>query len=380
MIEVRHLCKKYGELTVLKDVNVVINKGDVVSVIGPSGTGKSTFLRCLNLLEKPDGGSVVIEGTDLLSPATNISEVRKKMGMVFQNFNLFENYSVMDNLMIGPVKQLGFTPEDAYHQAMDLLKLVGLSAKAENFPEELSGGQKQRVAIARCLSMKPDIILFDEPTSALDPTMVSEVLSVIRKLASQGMTMVIVTHEMRFARDVSTRVLYMDEGVVYESGTPEEIFDHPKQERTRRFIYHIRNLEYHIVDADYDYGDIINQITLFAQKYFFSKEQTDNLQLIVDETLVSCMAAGDDVKKTIFGNGGVDITVEYDESRNEVKVIFVADKCLKSFLSSDNMDDNLSEMILRGVSESVNETVTDGKLKLEIVMKTFHHHTSQENA
>lgn len=372
MIEVQHLNKKYGGTTVLKDVNAVINKGDVIAVIGPSGTGKSTFLRCLNLLERPDGGSINIDGTDLLAPTTNIPEVRKKMGMVFQNFNLFENYSIIDNLMIGPIKQLGFTPKDAYCQAIDLLKLVGLVAKANSFPEELSGGQKQRVAIARCLSMKPEIILFDEPTSALDPTMVSEVLSVIRKLATQGMTMVIVTHEMRFAKDVSTRVFYMDEGVIYESGTPEEIFDHPKRERTRKFIYHIRNFEYQIKDANYDYGDIINQITQFAQKYFFSKEQTDNLQLIIDETLVSCMSADNDIKTSMFTKGGIKIVVEYEESRNHVKVIFEANECLKTFLSSNNIEDNFSKMILTGISESINETIENERLRLEIVMKNLN--------
>ncbi len=370
MIEVQHLNKKYGELTVLNDVNAVINKGDVIAVIGPSGTGKSTFLRCLNLLEKPDGGSIKIEGTELLSSTTKITDVRKKMGMVFQNFNLFENYSIIDNLMIGPIKQLGFTPKDAYIQAMNLLRQVGLVAKADCFPDELSGGQKQRVAIARCLSMKPDIILFDEPTSALDPTMISEVLSVIRKLAIQGMTMVIVTHEMRFAKDVSTRVFYMDEGEIYESGTPEEIFDHPKRERTRKFIYHIRNFEYRIKDANYDYGDIISQLTMFTQKYFFSKEQTDALQLIIDETLVSCTSVDNSIKESMFAKGGIDIFVEYEESKNHVKVIFEANECLKTFLPSKNLDDNFSEMILKGVSESINETTANGKLKMEIVMKT----------
>lgn len=368
MIEVSHLVKRYGDLTVLKDVNAVINKGDVVSIIGPSGTGKSTFLRCLNLLEKPDGGSITIEGTNLLAPETDVPAIRKKMGMVFQNFNLFENYSVADNLMIGPIKQLGTDPKAAYERAMELLKLVGLQAKADAFPDELSGGQKQRVAIARCLSMKPDIMLFDEPTSALDPTMVSEVLSVIRKLATQGMTMIIVTHEMRFAKDVSTRVFYMDQGVIYESGTPDEIFEHPQLERTKQFIYRIRNFEYNIPNEQYDYVEMISLIEQFSQKYFFSLKRVNNIQLVVEETLESCMACGAEIKEKMFAAGGIHITIEYEEKLNKVKVIFESDQCLNTFFPTGT-DDNLSEVIINGVSDSITEKTENGKLRLEVMLK-----------
>ena len=237
MIQVSHLKKVYGNgLEVLRDVNATIGRGEVISIIGPSGTGKSTFLRCLNLLETPSGGSITVGGCDLLSKRTDVSKLRQKMGMVFQSFNLFNHLSIMENLCIGPMKLLGKSRKDAEARALELLAMVGLAEKADAMPSQLSGGQKQRIAIARCLSMEPEIILFDEPTSALDPTMVSEVLGVIRTWAKQGMTMVIVTHEMRFARDVSTRIFYMDQGVVYEEGTPEQIFGNPTQERTKAFL------------------------------------------------------------------------------------------------------------------------------------------------
>ena len=236
MIQIKHLQKKFDNLEVLSDVNLNIKCGEVISIIGPSGTGKSTFLRCLNLLEQPTGGSIVIDGEEVLNGKINASRLRQKMGMVFQSFNLFNHLSVLDNVCIGPVKLLGKSRKEAEAKAKELLKMVGMAEKAHAMPSELSGGQKQRAAIARCLSMDPEIILFDEPTSALDPTMVSEVLSVIRALARQGMTMAIVTHEMSFARDVSTRVVYMDEGIIYEEGTPEEIFEHPKHPRLQDFL------------------------------------------------------------------------------------------------------------------------------------------------
>ena len=236
MISVSHLKTSYNGVTVLKDVNAEIEKGEVISIIGPSGTGKSTFLRCLNRLETPDGGRIVVDGTDVTDPKTDISAVRRKMGMVFQNFNLFGNLTVIGNIMAAQCDLLKKTPAEAKAKAMELLGRVGLAAKADALPDELSGGQKQRIAIARALAMDPDILLFDEPTSALDPTMVGEVLAVIKDLAKTGMTMLIVTHEMGFARDVSTRIFYMDEGVVYEEGTPDAVFNRPQKPKTVEFV------------------------------------------------------------------------------------------------------------------------------------------------
>lgn len=273
MIRIQHLKKKFDELTVLKDVNIHIKRGEVISVIGPSGTGKSTLLRCMNLLEWPTGGSIIVDGEELLSAnKVDAPKLRRKMGMVFQSFNLFDHLSVLENVCIGPIKLLGMSKVEATRRAMRLLKMVGMAEKARSMPAELSGGQKQRAAIARCLSMNPEIILFDEPTSALDPTMVSEVLSVIRTLAKQGMTMVIVTHEMSFARRVSTRVLYMDKGIIYEEGTPEEIFDHPKRERTRVFVNSIRDFHYAIHSEDYDLYAFEAELRNFCNKYFLAEE------------------------------------------------------------------------------------------------------------
>ena len=236
MISVRHLRKSFNGVVVLRDVNAEIAKGEVVSVIGPSGTGKSTFLRCLNRLETPDGGTVLIDGMDVTMPKADLAAVRRKMGMVFQNFNLFGNLTVLGNVTAAQCDILGVSKAAAKKKATELLERVGLADKADALPDELSGGQKQRVAIARALAMDPEILLFDEPTSALDPTMVGEVLAVIRDLARTGMTMLIVTHEMGFARDVSTRIFYMDEGVVYEDGTPAEVFTTPKMPKTVEFV------------------------------------------------------------------------------------------------------------------------------------------------
>ncbi|KXG78768.1 Glutamine transport ATP-binding protein GlnQ [Fervidicola ferrireducens] len=236
MIEVKDLYKNFGKLEVLKGINARIEKGEVVVVIGPSGSGKSTFLRCLNLLEKPTRGEIKIEGKSLLDPSTDINKVRQDVGMVFQHFNLFPHKTVVENITLAPIKVKGISPKDAREKAMELLERVGLADKAECFPASLSGGQKQRVAIARALAMNPKVMLFDEPTSALDPEMIKEVLDVMKDLASEGMTMVVVTHEMRFAREVGDRVLFMDEGKILEEGTPEEIFESPQNPRTKEFL------------------------------------------------------------------------------------------------------------------------------------------------
>lgn len=236
LIEVKNLCKNFGQLEVLKGIDQEIKRGDILSIIGPSGSGKSTFLRCLNLLEVPTSGTVIFEGVDITSKKIKLHQHRQKIGMVFQHFNVFPHLTVLENITITPILEKKLSKEVAIKAAEELLKKVGLFDKRDEYPRKLSGGQKQRLAIIRALAMEPDVMLFDEPTSALDPEMVKEVLEVIRDLALNGMTCVIVTHEMGFAKSISKKVIFMDEGIIEEQGTPEEIFEHPQSPRTIAFL------------------------------------------------------------------------------------------------------------------------------------------------
>ena len=240
MINVSHLEKKFGDNSVLKDINTHIYPGECVVVIGPSGAGKSTFLRCLNRLDEPTGGSIVIDGTDILAPETDINQMRQHMGMVFQHFNLFPHKTVIENVMLAPVKLKLMNEEEAKKKALELINRVGLSDKVDEYPAKLSGGQKQRVAIARALAMNPKVMLFDEPTSALDPEMVGEVLDVMQRLVKDGMTMVVVTHEMGFAREVADRILFMADGEILEDKSPKDLFENPDNERVKNFLKTIR--------------------------------------------------------------------------------------------------------------------------------------------
>jgi polar amino acid transport system ATP-binding protein len=360
MIKVQHLQKKFGDLTVLKDITTEIQKGEVVSIIGPSGTGKSTFLRCLNLLEHPTGGSIHIDGIDVLDKKADVAKIRQRMNMVFQSFNLFSHLSVLDNLTLGPIKLRGLAKPEADQKALELLRLVGLAEKAHNYPDELSGGQKQRVAIARCLAMDPEIILFDEPTSALDPTMVSEVLSVIRRLARDGMTMALVTHEMEFARDVSTRVFYMDEGLIYEEGTPEQIFENPQKAKTRAFIHRIRSSNHHIASPDFDLYAMNAEIEAFCEKHVLPKKTRQDLLLLVEELLI--------LYKPALASAPVDLGIGYSEKTGRIELA-----CETAGSSGDPIakaeEDDLGVMIIRNLTEGIQFTRENGREKLELKMK-----------
>ena len=276
MIVVEKLCKSFAGVPVLSNLDASFNKGEIVSIIGPSGAGKSTFLRCLNLLETPDSGRILIDGVD--SQEMDVRKLRMKMGMVFQQFNLFPHLSALENITLAPRSLLKLSKAEADELGSELLEKVGLAGKEWAFPKELSGGQQQRVAIARALAMKPEIILFDEPTSALDPTMVNEVLGVIRSLAYEdGMTMAIVTHEMRFARDVSDQVFYMDQGVVYEAGAPEVIFESPVRPRTRAFIRRVDTFSFDIFEDNFDFYRFDAKIDDFAMKHLLDHERRETL-------------------------------------------------------------------------------------------------------
>ena len=275
-----HLRKSYGSLDVLRDITADIHRGEVISIIGPSGTGKSTLLRCLNLLEQPTGGSIVVDGEDILAKGYPVNRLRQKMGMVFQSFNLFEHKTVLENVIFAPCQLRRMPEEEARREGLALLRKVGLAEKADVYPSSLSGGQKQRVAIARALAMKPDVILFDEPTSALDPTMVGEVLSVIRQLAKEGMTMLIVTHEMKFAHDVSTRIFFMYDGYIHEDGSPRQIFESPVHSATKAFIQRIRKEVFEIGGPDFDFLGMHSAVNAFCHKYGIPEKEEKAQQLI----------------------------------------------------------------------------------------------------
>lgn len=317
LIHVEHLHKEYADVSPLKDVNTVVHSGEVITIIGPSGTGKSTFLRCLNRLETPTGGKITVFGEDTGKKDVDLCSLRKRMGMVFQSFNLFPHLTVIENVMLAPTQLKGETKQEAFAYGMYLLKTVGMAERALSYPDELSGGQKQRVAIARTLAMRPEIVLFDEPTSALDPTMVGEVLAVIRQLAAQGLTMMIVTHEMKFARDVSTRIFYMDQGEIYEEGTPEEIFDDPVKEKTRAFVKRLKVLQFRITSPDYDFIAMSESLQQFGEKHLLNRRQVENLRRAFEEICAL----------NIVPNRGADdaleISTEYYEADGKLAMRFV---------------------------------------------------------
>lgn len=362
MISVRHLSKRYGDLWVLKDINAEIAKGEVISIIGPSGTGKSTFLRCLNLLERPSGGSIIIDGADILARGTDEPALRRKMGMVFQAFNLYAHLTVLENLLLGPVKLLKKTPEEAKTKAFALLSLVGLGEKADNFPDELSGGQKQRVAIARCLAMDPEIILFDEPTSALDPTMVSEVLAVIRRLAREGMTMAIVTHEMDFARSVSSRIFYMDEGLIYEEGTPTEIFESPKKEKTRLFIQRIRTLTEKIASKSFDLYKLNARIEMFCAKHTVEKKTVNTILLAVEEVLLQMLLPQQ------AGEPDIDLRLEFSEKSGEFQLLFDYSGPAEDPFDETLAVNDLSRRLVKRMAKTCSHNFADGKNHLSLTI------------
>ena len=363
MITVKNLSKTFpairGQqpLTVFSGIDCEINKGDVISIIGPSGTGKSTFLRCLMDLEHPTSGDVWLDGVNIYDKATDINKVREKMGMVFQNFNLFGHLTVLENIILGPLKIQHKDRESAEEEAMQLLRTVGLAEKAHSYPSELSGGQQQRAAIARCLAMNPEIILFDEPTSALDPTMVSEVLSVIRELARQGMTMVIVTHEMKFARDVSTRVFFLSDGGLYEEGTPDEIFDHPKKPLTQAFINNIRSMSFDVHTHDYDLYELNGKIEWFCTKYALGKKYI-TMELMVEEMLANILPF----------TGPIHITADYSEKTEKVGITFIQEGFTSDIMDGEGVD-ALSKMLIEGFCSEIEETSDGNSRTIRLTLK-----------
>ncbi|MBQ4404299.1 MAG: ATP-binding cassette domain-containing protein [Selenomonadaceae bacterium] len=357
IIEVHGLKKNFGELEVLRGIDLTVEEGERLAIIGGSGCGKSVFLRCLELLETPNAGQIFIDGEELTAPNVNIDLIRRKMGMVWQKFNLFTHMNVMENLTVAPIKLLGMTAEEAREKAMRLLAQVGLTTKADAYPEFLSGGQQQRIAICRSLMMNPKVILFDEPTSALDPTMVGEVLAVIRMLAKQDLTMIIVTHEMNFAREVATKILFFADGVIYEQGTPAEIFDAPKRPKTVAFIHKQKYFSYEITERAFDLMELQGGIQTFAEKYGLLPRKINRIQLCCEELIYAMLdnACGDDVK--------ISLDITYAEADNSVAIKFSCAGKEYNPLDKDldELDEeNLGAAILYNLAKNYSHKYTDG--------------------
>lgn len=357
VIEVRGLRKSFGSLEVLRGIDLTVEAGERIAIIGGSGCGKSVFLRCLELLEIPDAGQIFIDGQELTAQGVDIDKIRRSMGMVWQRFNLFTHMNVMENLTVAPIKLLGMTKDAACQKAMELLAQVGLTSKAEAYPEFLSGGQQQRIAICRSLMMNPKVILFDEPTSALDPTMVGEVLAVIRMLAKQDLTMIIVTHEMNFAREVATRILFFADGEIYEQGTPAQIFDAPQRPKTIAFIHKQKYFSCEITERAFDLPRLQGGIQTFAEKYGLNARRTNRLQLCCEELIYEMInnACADDVK--------ISLDVTYSETDDDVTISFTC--AGKSYNPLDKIfddfdEDNLGATILHNLAKNFTHEYSDG--------------------
>ena len=359
LLEVKNLNKKFADSEPLKDVNCFVRQGEVISIIGPSGTGKSTFLRCINRLEKPTGGKIFFHNIEITDNSAVIRQVRQKIGMVFQSFNLFSNMNVLENIITAPIMLKNIERSVAIKNAQNLLEMVGLSEKIFNYPDELSGGQKQRIAIVRALAMEPEIILFDEPTSALDPSMVDEVLFMIRSLATKNYTMMIVTHEMRFAENVSDRIFFMNDGIIYESGTPQEIFTSPKKDATKIFINRLKTYEKIFANDKINFMSIQAEIESFARKQFMSNRRSRNLQLIFEELVFELLI---NRRKDIFP---IEMKILYNENLDEceVKISYGG----KKYNPLEDVDD-IPVTILKGIIQNADYNF-DGKNILNLKCK-----------
>lgn len=355
ILRTENLTKRYGENIILQNVTVEIGKGEVVSIIGPSGTGKSTFLRAVNFLDPPTAGEVYFNGVKI--NRKNIDGIRRKMGMVFQSFGLFSHLDVIENLCAGPIKLLGKSRTEAEGKAMDLLRIVGLSERARHFPHQLSGGQKQRVAIARCLAMEPEVILFDEPTSALDPTMVGEVTAVIRGLSKTGLTMLIVTHEMSFAQEISSRVFYMDERGIYEQGTPAGIFENPQKSKTQAFIYRIRSFHYKVESRDFDYAAMLAGIDNFCFSHAVADKSAKKLRLIAEELVINIV---------VPRFGVCDLSVSFSERLSRYEVIVTYPGNSEDALAT--AADDLARVMIHNTAGEIVHTFVNGANTLRLTL------------
>ncbi|MBQ7561040.1 MAG: ATP-binding cassette domain-containing protein [Synergistaceae bacterium] len=369
LIQVKNLCKSFGSLKVLQGVNLEVDEGEKIAIIGGSGCGKSVFLRSLELLEVPDSGQIFIDGEEITARSADVNRIRRKMGMVYQKFYLFSHMNVLDNLCLAPVKLLGISRKEAEEQAMDWLAKVGLTSKAHSMPAKLSGGQQQRIAICRSLMMKPKVLLFDEPTSALDPTMVGEVLAMIRMLTKHNMTMLIVTHEMNFAREVADRVLFFADGGIYEQGTPDKIFDSPEREKTIAFIRKLKYFTYDINSRHFDLLALHGGIHNFAEKYGIDSKLSYRLQLCCEELVYEIISGCYDNDSQV----DINISVSYSEADSTTLINLTA-KNAKKFNpfeineSDDEENIHLGVAMLKRISQDIKYNFDSGSNNIEIVL------------
>lgn len=362
VLRVEGLSKSFGELSVLKNVDLAVERGQRIALIGPSGTGKSVFLRSVAMLEKPDSGHVYVGETDITQRGVNLNLVRQKMGMVYQGFHLFSHMNVLDNITFAPIKVCKQSRREAEQKAEELLTMVGMHSKIRAMPDTLSGGQKQRVAIARCLAMEPDILLLDEPTSALDPAMTAEVLAIIRKLAQTGLTLLLVTHEMSFAREFAERVLYMDELGIYEDGTPEQIFDTPKRPKTIAFIDRLKIFEEKITTAGFDIVGMNARVEVYFERYGLARKRLNSLQLLLEELLVLLL-------RELYTQTEPDIkiAVQYADNKKTVELeITYGSECYNP-LKIDG--DDLGVMLIRGLCAEIAHEYVDGFNIVNLTLK-----------
>ena len=362
MLEVTGLSKSFGDITVLENVNLTVEKGEKIAIIGGSGCGKSLFLRCLERLTEPDAGRIMVAGEEITAPGARVDEIRHHMGMVYQHFYLFSHLNVLDNLCLAPVKLLGRSRGEAEERARALLSEVGLSSKALAMPASLSGGQQQRIAICRSLMMEPEIMLFDEPTSALDPTMVGEVLAVMRMLAKRGLTMLIVTHEMNFAREVADRVLFFADRGIYEEGTPEEIFEHPQRPLTRAFIQRQRSFAFEAVGRDFDLMEMQGGIWSFGEKYGIGSQDVYRMQLCAEEMVYAYFEALGE--KSI-----VELGISYAMATGQVHLSFTCSGKEYNPLESAGEEEAVRGALLAKLADLEAYTYSQGKNRLQLALR-----------
>ncbi len=361
LIEVKGLCKSFGERVVLEDVNLEVSDGERIAIIGESGCGKSVFLRCLELLTVPDRGQILIDGQEITAKGADVDRIRRSMGMVYQKFHLFSHMNVMDNLCLAPVRLLGMTREAAEEKAMDLLSQVSLSTRANDFPEVLSGGQQQRIAICRSLMMDPKVLLFDEPTSALDPTMVGEVLAVIRMLSKRHLAMLIVTHEMSFARELADRVLFFAEHGIYEQGPPAEVFEHPKRAKTVAFIQKIKYFSFEITSRKFDLMKMQGGLLVFGEKYGMRHKRIGRLQLCCEELVYEMMAQCYAPEEPV----SMQLAVSYAEADGRCEIELTCSG--KEYNPFAQEEDELGVTILKKMAARL-EYAYDGRSRISILL------------